>query len=78
MSRPEAMVDKHQTARGGLLNEVGQLVCLLKRVELSPARPVLVIVLWGIQVIPHSLILGWNGTETGENNELFFLYYLTC
>ena len=39
---------------GGLVNEEGELVGLLQRVEVSPACPVLVVILGSIQVGVHT------------------------
>ena len=58
-------VDEEDTSGGGLVDEVGQLVCLLQGIQLPPTRPVLVVILRGIQVGVHTPFThsGWDGTE---------------
>ena len=48
-------VDEEDAPGGGLVNEVGELVGLLQRVEVSPACPVLVVILGSILLGVHTV-----------------------
>ena len=58
-------VDEEDSSGGGLVDEVGHLVCLLQGIQLPPTRPVLVVILMGIQVGVHTPFThsGWDGTD---------------
>lgn len=43
-------IDKVDAFAGGLLNELGELCSFLQCVQVPPVSPVLLIILWGIQV----------------------------
>ena len=71
-------IDEEDASGGGLMDEVRQLVCLLQGVEVSPACPVLVIVLGGVQVGVHTPFTHSAGMVWRQRHSGLLAYQMSC